>query len=55
LRDGYFRLGDPLPGLYYYVVDAFARRVRRRLARMFGHERATARETPAIERSAPSS
>jgi len=23
LRDGYFRLNDPLPGLYYYVIELF--------------------------------
>jgi hypothetical protein len=53
LRDGYFRLDDPLPGLYYYVVESFARRARRRLARLFRHERAAACDPTAIERSAP--
>jgi predicted ATP-grasp superfamily ATP-dependent carboligase len=52
LRDGYFRFGDPLPGLYYYVIESFARRLRRRLVRMFGHARAPAREIPPVERSA---
>lgn len=23
LRDGYFRLNDPLPGLYYYAIELF--------------------------------
>jgi hypothetical protein len=52
LRDGYFRLADPLPGLYYYVVESFARRVRRRVARLFQRGRKARHDSPPIERSA---
>ena len=33
-RDGYFRLSDPLPGLYHYLFEEFGRRLVRRSARM---------------------
>jgi D-aspartate ligase len=29
--DGYFRLSDPLPGIYYYAIDVFARELAKRL------------------------
>ena len=31
--DGHFRLGDPLPGIYYYAIEEFARRMLRRVKR----------------------
>jgi D-aspartate ligase len=34
IYDGYFRVSDPLPGLYYYVVDAFLVRALRRTKRL---------------------
>jgi D-aspartate ligase len=34
IYDGYLRFSDPLPGLYYYVVEAFFDRVVRRTQRM---------------------
>jgi predicted ATP-grasp superfamily ATP-dependent carboligase len=34
--DGYFRLGDPLPGVYHYVIEAFAERLYRRARRTLG-------------------
>jgi predicted ATP-grasp superfamily ATP-dependent carboligase len=34
LVDGYFRLDDPLPAAWHYLVDEFARRALRRLARL---------------------
>jgi D-aspartate ligase len=34
LRDGYFRLNDPLPGLYYYAIQLFPRGVNKIFRRM---------------------
>jgi predicted ATP-grasp superfamily ATP-dependent carboligase len=55
LVDGYFRLDDPLPAAYHYLVDEFARRALRRLARLPRAWRARrhAGEEAAAERGAP--
>jgi hypothetical protein len=29
--DGYFRVSDPLPGIYYYAIHVFARKLAKRL------------------------
>ena len=34
--DGYLRLGDPLPGLYYYVIERLVKRVYVRANRILG-------------------
>ena len=35
VRDGYFRLNDPLPGLYYYAFELFPLGARKVLRRMY--------------------
>jgi predicted ATP-grasp superfamily ATP-dependent carboligase len=51
--DGYFRLGDPLPGVYHYLVDEFARRAMRRLGRLLRLERMRRRPPHSLERRMP--
>jgi predicted ATP-grasp superfamily ATP-dependent carboligase len=53
LVDGYFRLGDPLPGVYHYLVDELARRAVRRLGRLLRLERAPRRPSHSLERRTP--
>jgi predicted ATP-grasp superfamily ATP-dependent carboligase len=53
LVDGYFRLGDPLPGVYHYLVDELARRALRRLGRLLRLERAPRRPAHSLERRTP--
>jgi len=57
LVDGYFRLDDPLPAAYHYLVDEFARRALRRLARLprswRGARRAREGEEASMEHGAP--
>jgi predicted ATP-grasp superfamily ATP-dependent carboligase len=51
--DGWFRLGDPLPGVYHYLVDAFARRAVRRLGRLLRLERVRRDPPQPLERRLP--
>jgi D-aspartate ligase len=43
LRDGYFRLNDPLPGLYYYAIELFPLGTHKLFRRMLLKGRAPAR------------
>jgi hypothetical protein len=51
--DGWFRLGDPLPGVYHYLVDEFARRAVRRLGRLLRLERVRRSPPQPLERRLP--
>ena len=51
VRDGYLRLSDPLPGLHHYLVEEFARRSMRRIARMW-HGAAASASGPTVARNA---
>jgi hypothetical protein len=51
--DGYFRLRDPLPGVYHYLVDEFARRAARRVVRLLRFEGVRHRPDHVLERRMP--
>jgi D-aspartate ligase len=46
--DGYFRMGDPLPGIYHYLIEELARRALRRANRWLRRPRVSAVGTPVI-------
>ena len=53
IRDGYLRLSDPLPGLYHYLVEEFARRVLRRANRLLHRTSPHAVDVPVARNARP--